>query len=63
MYFKKIIFINKIYGNSLMEKLKIINKNYTENKIFIMLSASHNGYEKKFGYIHTRSIKISKKRR
>ena len=23
--------------------------------------ASHNGYEKKFGYIHTRSIKISKK--
>ena len=39
----------------------MISKNYTENKIFILLSASHNGYEKKFGYIHTRSIKISKK--
>ena len=25
------------------------------------MSASHNGYEKKFGYIHTRSIKIFKK--
>ena len=26
-----------------------------------MVSASHNGYEKKFGYIHKRSIKILKK--
>jgi uncharacterized heparinase superfamily protein len=26
-----------------------------------LLSASHNGYEKKFGYAHTRSIKIMKR--
>ena len=32
-----------------------------ENKDFYSIIASHNGYEKRFGYIHTRSIKISKK--
>ena len=58
--FQKNSMINKIYGNSLLEKLKIINKNYIENKDFYSLSASHNGYEKKFGYIHNRSIKILK---
>ena len=52
---------NKIYGNSLLESHKIISKNYTEDKNFYLVSASHNGYEKKFGYIHTRQIKISKK--
>ena len=35
-----------------------IDKNYTENKNFYFISASHNGYEKKFGYIHTRSMKV-----
>ena len=39
----------------------MINKKYTEDKNFYSIAASHNGYEKKFGYIHTRSIKISKK--
>ena len=59
--FQKNKTINKVYGNSLIEKHKIIKKNYTEDKNFYSLSASHNGYEKKFGYIHTRSIKILKK--
>ena len=59
--FQKNEAINKIYGNSLLEKLKVINKNYTENKDYYSIVASHNGYEKKFGYIHTRSIKILKK--
>ena len=58
--FQKNKMINKIYGNSLLEKLKIVDKNYIENKDFYSLSASHNGYEKKFGYVHTRSIKILK---
>ena len=44
-----------------MQKHKIINKNYLENENFYLISASHNGYEKKFGYIHERSIKILKK--
>ena len=59
--FQKNKLINKVYGNSLLEKHKIINKNYTENKEFFSIIASHNGYEKRFGYIHKRSIKISKK--
>ena len=59
--FQKNKSINKVYGNSLVQKHKVINKNYTEDKDFYSISASHNGYEKKFGYIHTRSIKILKK--
>jgi uncharacterized heparinase superfamily protein len=58
--FQKNKFINKVYGNSLIKKHKIISKNYTENKEFYIISASHNGYEKKFGCIHKRSIKIFK---
>jgi len=53
--------INKVYGNSLVYKHKIINKNYTEDQDFYSIAAAHNGYEKKFGYIHSRFIKISKK--
>ena len=59
--FEKNESINKVYGNSLVQKHKIINKNYTEEKDFYFVEASHNGYEKKFGYIHTRSVKILKK--
>ena len=58
--FQKNKFINKIYGNSLIKKHKIIKKSYTEDKDFYTIAASHNGYEKIFGYIHTRLIKISK---
>ena len=59
--FQKNKLINKIYGNSLTQKHKITNKNYLDDKNFYLVSASHNGYEKKFGYIHERSIKILKK--
>ena len=59
--FQKNRSINKVYGNSLIHKHKVIKKNYTEDKDFYSIAAAHNGYEKKFGYIHTRSIKISKK--
>ncbi len=58
--FQKNKIINKIFGNSLLEKHKIMEKNYTESKDFYSISASHNGYEKKFGYIHKRSVKIFK---
>ena len=58
--FQKNKIINKVYGNSLIQKHKIINKNYTENKDYYHISAAHNGYEKKFGYIHKRSVKILK---
>ena len=59
--FQKNKSINKIYGNSLTHRHKIISKNYTEDKDFYLVGASHNGYEKKFGYIHKRSIQILKK--
>jgi len=58
--FQKNKSINKIYGSPLLEAHKIIKKNYAENKDFYSINASHNGYEKKFGYIHSRSIKILK---
>ena len=58
--FQKNRSINKIYGNSLLQKHKIINKDYSENKDYYSITASHNGYEKKFGYIHKRSVKILK---
>ena len=50
-----------MYGNSLLKKHKVISKNYTDDKDFFLIAASHNGYERKFGCIHKRSIKISKK--
>ena len=59
--FEKNNTINKIYGNSLVEKLKVKKKNYTEDKDHYLISASHDGYEKKFGCIYTRCIKILKK--
>ena len=59
--FQKNKSINKVYGNSLLEKHKITYKNYTESENFYSITAAHNGYEKKFGYIHKRSIKILKK--
>ena len=59
--FEKNQTINKVYGNSLIYKHRVIKKNYTEDKNFYSIVASHNGYEKKFSCIHTRSIKISKK--
>jgi len=59
--FQKNKSINKVYGNSLVEKHKVIDKNYSEDKNFYHIVSSHNGYEKKFGRIHKRSISISKK--
>jgi len=34
--------------------------NYNDEKSNIMVTASHNAYEKNFGYMHKRSIKILK---
>jgi len=58
--FQKNKIINKVYGNSLIQKHRIIDKNYLDNKNSYSISAAHNGYEKRFGYIHKRSILISK---
>ena len=39
---------------------KVKNFDYSENKDEIKFTASHNGYEKKFGCIHKREIAIDK---
>ena len=58
--FQKNETINKVYGNSLIQKHRIIKKNIIDDKNSYSITASHNGYEKRFGCIHTRSIRISK---
>ena len=59
--FQKNKLINKVYGNSLLQKHKILEKNYADKENFYLISASHNGFEKRFGYIHKRSVYILKK--
>ena len=44
----------------MIHKHSVIKKSYSEDKNFYSIKAGHNGYEKKFGYIHTRLVKISK---
>jgi uncharacterized heparinase superfamily protein len=60
--FQKSEIANRIYGGSLIEKLKVVKKNYNEDKDFYSIEASQNGYEKRFGYLHTRRIKILKEK-
>ena len=52
--------INKVFGNSIKNAFKINDQNCEENKDLIRFVASHNGYEKKFGFIHKREISFSK---
>ena len=59
--FQKNEFIRKVYGNSLTQKHKVLEKNFGEDKESYNIYAMHNGYEKKFGYLHKRSIKMLKK--
>ena len=59
--FQKNDAVSRIYGNSLLKRHKIISKNYLDEKDFFLIYASHNGFEKEFGYLHNRSVKIFKK--
>ena len=52
--------INRVFGNSIKNTFKINNLNFFEDKNQIKFTASHNGYEKKFGCIHKREISIEK---
>ena len=52
--------INRIFGNSIKNTFKINNFDLVENKDQIKFTASHNGYEKKFGSIHKRELSIDK---
>ena len=52
--------INRAFGNSIKNTFKINNLDFVEDKNQIKFTASHNGYEKKFGCIHKREISIEK---
>ena len=52
--------INSAFGTSIKNNFKIYDVNYTDEISSIMVTASHDAYEKNFGYIHKRSIKILK---
>ena len=47
--------------NQLYEGLKIVKKKIIVEKNFESVTASHDGYKKRYGYIHERSIKFIKK--
>jgi uncharacterized heparinase superfamily protein len=59
--FKKNHFFKINQKNYLKKELKIVKKKITSEKDFEKITASHNGYNKRYGYIHERSIKFIKK--
>ena len=59
--FKKNILINKAYGSTISNSFKIFDINRTEDKSNISISATHNAYLEKFGYLHKRTINFFKK--
>ena len=59
--FKKNKLINKAYGSTINNSFKTFDVNRSEDKTNITISATHNAYLDKFGYLHKRTIKFFKK--
>tara|TARA_A100001011_G_scaffold261972_1_gene270479 strand:+ start:3597 stop:5243 length:1647 start_codon:yes stop_codon:yes gene_type:complete len=59
--FKRNSLINKAYGSTISNSFKVSNVDRKEDKSNVVLSATHNAYLKKFGYLHKRTIKLFKK--
>ena len=59
--FKKNILINKAYGSTINNTFKIFDVDRSEDKTNIIISATHNAYLEKYGYLHKRTIKFFKK--
>ena len=59
--FKKIYLFESNKEKLLQKGLKILDKKIVLEKNLENIIASHNGYEKKYGYIHERSIQFMKK--
>ena len=59
--FKKNNLINKAYGSTISNSFKIFDVERKEDKINIEVSATHDAYLEKFGYLHKRKINFSKK--
>jgi uncharacterized heparinase superfamily protein len=52
--------INKVFGNSIKNTFKTYDLNFLNEKNLISCSASHDGYEKKFGCTYKREIAFDK---
>ena len=50
--FKKSNLINRAYGSTISNSFKIFDVERREDKINIEVSATHNAYLEKFGYLH-----------
>tara|TARA_A100001011_G_scaffold97878_1_gene103022 strand:+ start:124 stop:1770 length:1647 start_codon:yes stop_codon:yes gene_type:complete len=59
--FKKSNLINKAYGSTISNSFKIFDVERKEDRINIVISATHNAYLEKFGYLHKRKINFFKK--
>ena len=59
--FKQSNLINKAYGSTISNSFKIFDVERKEDKINIVISATHNAYLEKFGYLHKRKINFLKK--
>ena len=59
--FKKNSLINKAFGSTINNTFKIYDVTREENKKAITVSATHNAYLDRFGFLHKRSIEMSKK--
>ncbi len=59
--FKRNNIINKAYGSTIDESFKIVDSKRDEDKTKIIISATHDAYLKKFGYLHKREIIFFKK--
>ncbi len=59
--FKRNSVINKAYGPTINNSFKIFDVDRAEDKTNVTISATHNAYLDKFGYLHKRTIKFFKK--
>tara|TARA_Y100000816_G_C26101028_1_gene583496 strand:- start:1060 stop:2709 length:1650 start_codon:yes stop_codon:yes gene_type:complete len=59
--FQKSNLINKAYGSAISDTFKTFDVIRNENKTEYFLSATHNAYLSKYGYLHKREIRVLKK--
>ena len=59
--FQKSNLINKAYGSAISNTFKTFDIIRSENKTEYFVTATHNAYLNKYGYLHKREIKVLKK--
>ena len=53
--------VHSVYGSAIKNSFSVFDFNLEDGGKFLSISAKHNAYEDKFGYIHKRLIQIHKK--